>query len=210
MAVPREWLNLPNKITLARLIIALMLFVMLSVERQTGALGDRIALNLACVIFVICVATDWIDGYIARKYQMVTTLGRIADPFVDKVVVCGAFVYLIDLTEIIRPWFAVTIIAREFLVTSLRSYMESQGVPFGARLGGKIKMVAQSVAIPVVLFYQANLANSEDETTWKAIFYWLSWTLVWVTLVTTITSAWDYVRVAIRTHCESAAEESVR
>ena len=133
----REWLNLPNQITMARLLIVVLLFVFLSLEiRGWGFIGNRhLALNLAMVVFIICVATDWLDGWLARRSGQVTVFGRIADPFVDKVVVCGTFIYLVKLTDHIEPWFPVVLIGREFLVSGLRSYIESRGIAFGARWG---------------------------------------------------------------------------
>ena len=96
MAKSKSVLNLPNQITLARLVIAVLLFVFLSLEiADWGVAGSRHnALNLAMVVFIFCVATDWLDGWLARHTGQETVFGRIADPFVDKVVVCGTFIYL--------------------------------------------------------------------------------------------------------------------
>ena len=198
--VQTDWLNLPNRVTLARLFIAIALFVMLSWELHlpTDAGGRSLILNIATVIFVVCVATDWLDGYLARRLNLITAFGRLADPFVDKVVVLGSVIYLVVLApEVIRPWFAVTLLAREFLVTGLRSFIESKGTPFGARLGGKLKMILQSITIPVVMVYQANLADLDDGIVWKAIGYWTCWGMVILTLIATLLSAWDYVSVAL-------------
>ena len=198
--VQTDWLNLPNRVTLARLFIAIALFVMLSWELHlpTDAGGRSLILNIATVIFVVCVATDWLDGYLARRLNLITAFGRLADPFVDKVVVLGSVIYLVVLApEVIRPWFAVTLLAREFLVTGLRSFIESQGTPFGARLGGKLKMILQSITIPVVMCYQANLAELGDGAVWKTVGYWTCWGMVILTLIATLLSAWDYISVAL-------------
>ncbi|MCA8961099.1 MAG: CDP-diacylglycerol--glycerol-3-phosphate 3-phosphatidyltransferase [Planctomycetes bacterium] len=205
-----EWLNLPNKITIARLVIAVLLFVLFSLQIH-WEVGDRsVVLNLAAIVFSICVATDWLDGYLARRWGMVTTFGRIADPFVDKVVVCGSFVYLVKLVpNIVWPSVAVVIIAREFLVTGLRSYLESQGVPFGARWGGKIKMVVQSFAIPALLVYEANYAHLDSRPWMGELFHWGSIGLVIATLISTIISAWDYIAIAVTGIRESPREASV-
>lgn len=195
-----EWLNLPNKITLARLGIAVLLFVLFSLQIH-WEVGDRtLVLNWAAVVFVICVATDWLDGWLARRWGMITTFGRIADPFVDKVVVCGSFIYLVELApRIVWPSVAVVIVAREFLITSLRSYLESQGTPFGARWGGKVKMVFQSFAIPAVLVYEANFAGAGADSTWGTIFFWLAEGLIIATLLATLISAWDYISLSLST-----------
>lgn len=191
-----EWLNLPNRITLARLFIAIILFIMLSVpipdERRAWTL------NVALVVFVICVATDWLDGWLARRYNLVTAFGRIADPFVDKVVVCGTCIYLVWLApDLIEPWFAVVLTAREFLVTGLRSFIESSGIPFGARWGGKAKMVLQSVTLPLVLLYQANFDMLPNDSSWKTGVYCAAWGMIWLTLGATLLSAWDYISMSI-------------
>ncbi len=195
----KEWRNLPNMITLGRLAIAMVLFVMLTLEISGWGIGDRhLALNLAAVAFILCVATDFIDGYIARRLKMVTAFGRLADTFVDKIVICGTLIYLVHLTpDLIRPWFVVIIVAREFLVSGLRSYMESQGIEFGARAGGKVKMVLQSMLIPAAMLVQANGESG--------IYPWLLGSLdvvlailFWGTLISTVWSAVDYMMFAIR------------
>ena len=195
----KEWRNLPNMITLGRLAIAMLLFVMLTLEISGWGIGDRhLALNLAAVAFILCVATDFIDGYIARRLKMVTAFGRLADTFVDKVVICGTLIYLVHLTpDLIRPWFVVIIVAREFLVSGLRSYMESQGIEFGARAGGKVKMVLQSMLIPAAMLVQANGESG--------IYPWMLGSLdvvlailFWGTLISTVWSAFDYLMFAIR------------
>jgi CDP-diacylglycerol--glycerol-3-phosphate 3-phosphatidyltransferase len=195
----KEWRNLPNMITLGRLAIAMLLFVMLTLEISGWGIGDRhLALNLAAVAFILCVATDFIDGYIARRLKMVTAFGRLADTFVDKVVICGTLIYLVHLTpDLIRPWFVVIIVAREFLVSGLRSYMESQGIEFGARAGGKVKMVLQSMLIPAAMLVQANGESG--------IYPWMLGSLdvvlailFWGTLISTVWSAVDYLMFAIR------------
>ncbi len=196
----KDWKNLPNIITLSRLAIAMVLFAMLTLEIRGWGIGDRhLALNLAALAFILCVATDFIDGYLARRWKMVTAFGRLADSFVDKIVICGTLVYLVHLTpDLIRPWFVVIIVAREFLVSGIRSYMESQGVEFGARAGGKLKMVLQSMLIPAVMFKKANEGSE--------FFYpWLlesldvvNVILFWGTLATTLWSAADYILVATK------------
>ncbi len=198
MSPGREWLNLPNKITIARLVIAVLLFISFSLQIHRE-IGDRtLVLNLATIVFIICVATDWLDGWLARRWGMTTTFGRIADPFVDKVVVCGSFIYLVKLApDVVWPWVAVVIVAREFLVTSLRSHLESQGVPFGARWGGKVKMMLQSIAIPVILLYEANFSGQDPLVGWGLVFYWSSITLVISTLLATLVSMWDYISVSL-------------
>ena len=200
----RDWRNLPNLITLGRLAIALLLFAMLTLEISGwGIINDRhLALNIATVAFILCVATDFIDGYLARRWKMVTAFGRLADTFVDKIVICGTLIYLVYLTpDLIRPWFVVIIVAREFLVSGIRSYMESQGVAFGARAGGKLKMVLQSMLIPAAMLLEANGEADIGPVLYPALEV-VTVILFWGTLVTTIWSAVDYLLFAIRTERE--------
>ncbi|HCW44273.1 MAG TPA: CDP-diacylglycerol--glycerol-3-phosphate 3-phosphatidyltransferase [Planctomycetes bacterium] len=192
----KDWRNLPNLITISRFFIAMLLFAMLTLEMHGWGIGDRhLALNLATVAFILCVVTDAVDGYLARKWKMVTTFGRLADSFVDKIVICGTLIYLLRLTpELIKPWFVVIIVTREFLVSGLRSYLESQGRKMEASLGGKLKMILQSVLIPAVMLVAANKEAG------LGIIYelleGLTGFLFWGTLVTTLWSAFDYMAFA--------------
>ena len=189
-----EWWNLPNKITLSRIALAFVLFILLSLElAEVSLFGDRsTALWVVAVLFTICVSTDWIDGMLARKLNLVTAFGRIADPFADKLLVLGSLIFLIPISPYIAPWFVVVLLAREFLVSALRSYLESRGIPFGARWGGKIKMILQSILIPWVFVVEAlELAEGEG-----AIWRWGAIVLVYSTLAATLISLADYLRVA--------------
>jgi len=140
--------NLPNRLTLLRLLLAIVFFIFLSYRYYNIALGA----------FLLAWLTDWLDGYLARKKGLLTDFGRIADPFVDKIIVCGGFILLIHHAhDIIPPWMVVVIVAREFLVNSLRSYSESRGIEFGATIWGKAKMFVQSLTISLILLFFAYL-----------------------------------------------------
>ncbi len=195
--------NIPNQLTVARLILSVVFFVLLALETHGTFVLWQIkpVLNLAILVFVLAVVTDFLDGYLARKWELTSTFGRIADPFADKIVVCGGFVMLTGVAgELVEPWFAVVIMFREFLVSGLRSFLESRGVPFGAALSGKLKMVVQSLTIPLVIFYEANLApapGTEANRTATA-FYWVTVVFLALTLVLTVASSAGYVQRAIR------------
>ena len=201
-----DWKNLPNLITISRLGIAVLLFAMLTLELHGWGIGDRhLALNIATVAFILCVATDAIDGYLARKWKMVTAFGRLADTFVDKIVICGTLIYLVKFApELIKPWFVVIIVTREFLVSGLKSYYESQGQEVAASIGGKLKMILQSVLIPAVMLVEANrdfVSGISTDSGWKTIFELLeSLTVIlfWATLITTLWSALDYLLAGLR------------
>jgi CDP-diacylglycerol---glycerol-3-phosphate 3-phosphatidyltransferase len=152
--------NLPNKLTLGRLVITAIFFVFL-------ALRDRVSLDVSLGLFVIATITDLIDGWLARKYQMVTDFGRVADPFADKILICGALIFLLAkngtaapdggvLDTRVRDWMVVVILAREFLVSAMRSFAESKGTAFGANYWGKFKALAQNFAVGFSILYVAN------------------------------------------------------
>ena len=155
-------------------------------------------LDLAVVIFIVASVTDAVDGYIARKKGLVTALGRVLDPFVDKVLVCGAFIIFAgpgfvdadghNVTEV-TAWMVVVIVGRELLVTGLRGFSESRGKAFGASLHGKVKMWMQSIAAPAVLLIVAH-EHSWPEATWPSI---TKKALVWAMVVVTTLSAVQYI-----------------
>ncbi len=139
-------LNLPNQLTIARVVLSIGLFVCIA----------RGWFAVAFVSFVVAASTDWLDGYFARRYGMVTILGRILDPFADKLIICGTYIFLATIPDSgITAAMAVIVMGRELLVTALRSFIESQGTDFSADLSGKIKMVLQCTAAGAGLFHLA-------------------------------------------------------
>jgi CDP-diacylglycerol--glycerol-3-phosphate 3-phosphatidyltransferase len=183
------WLNLPNRITLGRLILAVVFFVLVSFD-------DPAALTWAEAVFVAACVTDFLDGYLARKYHLETAFGRIADPFVDKVIICGGFVLLAGRpvlgdggAALIQPWMVVVLISREFLVSSIRGYAESQGVAFGAELAGKMKAVAQMVALGLAIWCTA---HGTVPLLPPALSRGLTLAAVYLALVLTVASAVTY------------------
>ena len=135
---PERSLNVPNAITLSRLLLSFVLFALI----QSGN-----AWLWAAGLFVFAVATDVLDGYIARRFELITQLGRILDPFVDKFITSGTFLFLLPHPESgVTPWMVVIVLGREMLVTSLRGFLEQQGADFSATASGKLKMFLQCVA----------------------------------------------------------------
>ena len=132
----------------------------------------------ATIVFALAAGTDWLDGYWARKYGQVTNLGRILDPFVDKIIVCGTFIFLAAVPGSgVRAWMVVVIVGRELLVTALRSFLEGEGADFSAQLSGKLKMAVQCLAatISLIALYQGSgdrppgLEWALDITVWSAV-----------------------------------------
>ena len=183
----------PNRITAFRFFGALALFALFAfnVEDADPVQGSAF-MSVAFWLFVVTSLSDWLDGYLARSQNVVTAFGRIADPFVDKVLVLGSMIFLATMPwsrDSFPAWVVVVILAREFLVTGIRGYIESVGKAFPADLFGKFKMVLQCLAIGCALgarafHWPAGLYNFIVSSTDV---------LVWLTLVTTVGSGLSYV-----------------
>ena len=150
-------LNLPNMLSLARVFLAplVLLFLSLRIDRvpYLPDLGEgRMTWGdlLAGSVFIVAALTDSLDGYIARKHKLVTTLGKFIDPLADKVLVIAAMVALVELRRV-PAWIVVVIITREFVVTGLRLVASAEGVVIAASSGGKIKTVFQIIAISLLI-----------------------------------------------------------
>lgn len=146
-------MNLPNQITVARLLLALVLFVVLEwVCRGSGGA----AWYAAFALYMVTVLSDGIDGYLARSRGEVTAFGRIADPFADKIVICGVLVLTQNIPEtaaLVPSWVVLLVLGREFLVSGLRGYLEGQGMRFGSLWEGKTKLVVQAAYCGAVIVY---------------------------------------------------------
>lgn len=182
--------NVPNALTSIRFGLAIAVMALIPLERFTSAL----------VVFSIAVSTDWMDGYYARKYGQVTKLGRIFDPFVDKIIICGTFIALVEFPQSgVSSWMATIVVARELLVTSLRGMIEGAGGDFSARDLGKWKMVLQCAAAIAVL-----LSLIYPMVAWIAF---VAPILLWAAILLTLYSGFDYVMIAARALGQSLTEE---
>lgn len=141
----RTVFNVPNQLTASRLGLSIVLFVLIGLESWRWCL----------VIFAMAAFTDWLDGWLARRQGLTSSLGRMFDPLVDKVLMCGAFIFLLPHGSKpdagwMTPWMVVVVVSREFLITGLRSYLESLGIQFGADWLGKMKMGLQCTALVAI------------------------------------------------------------
>src|ERR671934_2688097 len=132
-------LNLPNALTLVRILLVPVLVVALTVETPGGS-------TIAAVVFALAALTDGLDGYIARQRHSVTTFGKVMDPVADKLLIAAALVALVSLDRL-QPWVAMVIIAREFAVSGLRIAAGQQGVVIPASKLGKAKTIVQVAAV---------------------------------------------------------------
>jgi len=191
-------MNLPNTITLLRLLLTAGVFVCLELHAAKWPHGQHVRYAtvvpdwdgslawIAFVFFLIAAFTDFLDGYLARKWNLVTAFGRVADPFADKVLIAGTLVTLLQFTYatlVLTTWYVVVVIAREFLVTAIRGVVEASGKPFPADQLGKWKMVSQCWTVGALL---TMVAGSET-------FVWASQWGFWVSLVLTVVSGANYV-----------------
>jgi CDP-diacylglycerol--glycerol-3-phosphate 3-phosphatidyltransferase len=186
-------INIPNQITLARLGLAVLFFILLGIFSADRIDDYRWVLIVCFWVFLIAVASDVVDGYVARALKQETAFGRVIDPVVDKVIICGAFVYFagadfhdkasgMNITGV-QPWMVVVIVLREFLVSAIRSYSESLGHNFAASWAGKLKMFIQSAAICVVLGHLA----------WFPGLRPLALASVWIAVIATAASIIPYL-----------------
>lgn len=184
--------NVPNKLSAARLVLSIIVCGLIPLQFYWAAL----------VLFLIAAGTDWLDGWYARKYDMVTKLGRVLDPFCDKVLICGTFILLaIEMNTTTFPWWgriagwmAVVVVARELLVTVLRSMIEGAGGDFSAKMAGKLKMWFQCIVVGASLLA---LAMASDDG--SGVPMWLIAVIAisaWVAVVSTLQSGWNYVVAA--------------
>jgi CDP-diacylglycerol--glycerol-3-phosphate 3-phosphatidyltransferase len=194
--------NLPNTITLLRLVFAAAFFGSLNAYRYPD---ENIGwARLAVVFFLAAACTDALDGYLARKWQVISRFGRIMDPFCDKVLILGAFVYLagprfvvpelveerqsLTMATGVYPWMVVVILARELLVTSIRGVVEASGSGFMTQAAGKAKMILQSICIPIVLVLVIEFLPGEND--WAR---WLCYALIYLTIIVTVWSGLPYL-----------------
>lgn len=176
--------TVPNLLSAARLVLAVVFFVAVEQSRWPTALG----------LFAVAASTDWVDGWWARRFGQVTRLGRIFDPLVDKVIVCGAFVLLAGRGggSAIQPWMAVVVVVRELVVTAVRAEMERVGRDFSAALSGKLKMLLQCAAIALELAVRA----WPDATVAGQGLRGLATAVAWAAIAATLWSGVEYLLAA--------------
>lgn len=212
--------TLPNWLTASRVVMAAVFFAVLTWWRWEDSAASKgrtdWLLLFSAALFIIGGLTDVVDGFLARRWHVESAFGRIMDPFADKILVIGAFVFLagpdfwhefenkqkivmsghgVQLSGL-YPWMVVVILGRELLVTSIRGVLEGQGVRFPADVWGKVKMFLQSAVVPTVLVATAttNVLPHESGSYWSNP--WgriLIDGVVWTMIVATVLSGVPYV-----------------
>ena len=182
----------PNRITAMRFVGAFVLFGVFAVHAERPPADWQSTIAVAFWLFVTIASTDFLDGWLARRGKHVTAFGRIADPFVDKILIVGTMIFLAVMPwsrAYLPAWMVVVIVAREFLVTAIRGYVESEGHEFPADWFGKIKMVVQCVAIAAVLLTYSYEWSPSMGHFWSQLTH----VSVWATLVSSVGSGVSYV-----------------
>jgi CDP-diacylglycerol--glycerol-3-phosphate 3-phosphatidyltransferase len=219
--------HVPNALTGGRLVLAVVFFVLLSFYQHNGR-GDPWLLNSAFLVYVVALVTDFLDGYLARKWNVEGAFGRVVDPLVDKVLVLGSFTFFAGKNFIIAataagldgrgvvktvsgvaPGIVVLLLTRELLVTSIRGTTEAGGQAFGAAFSGKLKMVFQSVTILVILVYVNYLDTSKYDVLKNAGALFRD-VCIWATVGITVVSGLLYVQRAVVMYRRSLIAGSVR
>ncbi|MFQ6822544.1 MAG: CDP-diacylglycerol--glycerol-3-phosphate 3-phosphatidyltransferase [Agathobacter sp.] len=169
-------MNLPNKLTLFRVVL-IPFFVFFLLAPYFEGYGN----DIAVAIFIVASITDFLDGKIARKYNLVTNFGKFMDPLADKLLVCSALICLIQL-ELIPAWVVIIIIAREFIISGFRLVASDNGVVIAASYWGKFKTAFQMLTVIVLIL---NIPNK--------VFTILGTVLIYVSLALTVISLIDYI-----------------
>ncbi len=169
-------MNIANKLTVSRILLVPVFMVCL--------LGSfPYAQPLALIVFVGASATDWLDGYLARKYHLITKFGQFMDPLADKLLVMAALIGFVE-TGALPSWVALVILARELLISIFRAVAASEGIVIAASKWGKYKTVSQMIMI--ILMLMNNFPFAAWGIPMDRLFMWLA-------VVLTLVSGWDYI-----------------
>jgi len=207
-------MNLPNKLTIFRIILVPVMVIISVINLLGGLQGEFLQIPIAFwimnIIFIIASITDKLDGYIARKYNQVTTFGKFADPLADKILVLSALMILVEYTKI-PSWIPIIVLAREFIVSGYRLIaVEKGGKVIAASIWGKLKTVTQMIAIIACFIDKFNFGEFIFRVSTEEALYLnsagvymntlqyginiISTVMLVVSVIATIFSGWDYLK----------------
>lgn len=197
--------RLPNVLTALRIFLSTIYFIILVVIAKIGS-GQGFGRHdvyllggVALIFLVISIITDFLDGFLARRWELTSDLGRLIDPLADKILICGSFIMFLEVPrvqEFLSAWMVLVVVGRELMVQGMRVHFEQKGVDFGASFWGKFKMVVQSTCAIYLLSYPLLLAEFQLLET-------IGQGLVWLMVLSTVASGASYVDQAIRLSEES-------
>lgn len=171
--------NLPNRLTVLRmLMVPAVMFFMLTQSIESPASNI-----IAAAIFVLASLTDWFDGKIARKYNLVTNFGKVMDPLADKLIVFAVILCLVQ-TSVFPVWCAMLILARDFLVMGMRVIAVAEGISVAASIWGKVKTTVQMIAMVIAILF----GNSENPVLWT-----VAQASIYVATLATVISGISYI-----------------
>jgi CDP-diacylglycerol--glycerol-3-phosphate 3-phosphatidyltransferase len=195
---PHFW---PNFFTGARLVLALIIFSLLFFGKRFEDFAARgiwqpVRTYWAIVLwlFLVAWATDLLDGLAARMARVESAWGRVADPLVDKILICGIFIFLLPLNAAVSVWMVAIILGREILVSVLRSIAERRGVSFEATPLGKIKMTSQFLTLGFIILFKGSFPEKFMDGNSSFILFLLYLTIA-ITLASGITYVWKFIKV---------------
>ena len=168
-------MNLPNRLTVLR-VCMVPVFVVFMLWDGLGSAAKYVA----AAIFILASMTDWLDGYLARKNNLVTDFGKFMDPIADKLLVCSAMICLVE-KGVLPAWIVIIIIGREFIISGFRLVASDKGVVIAASYWGKFKTVSQMLMVILLILDLGGVFNASAQV------------LIWVALVLTVVSLVDYM-----------------
>lgn len=180
-------MNLPNKITFSRILLIPIFIIILSIPVDWGEVEvfhSNIPMThlIAALIFMIASGTDWIDGYIARKHNLITNLGKFLDPLADKLLVAAALILLVEI-DLAPAWVVILILSREFAITGLRLVAAGEGIVLAASNLGKLKTATQMVAIILLLLHNFPFGYLQIP---------IDQIMLYIALILTVVSGYEY------------------
>lgn len=169
-------MNLPNKLTVLR-VCMVPIFVIFMLWENLGTTGRYIA----ALIFILASMTDWLDGYLARKNNLVTDFGKFMDPIADKLLVCSAMICLVE-QGMLASWMVIVIIGREFIISGFRLVASDKGTVIAASYWGKFKTVFQMIMVIMLILNLGGVWNT------------IAQVITWIALILTVVSLVDYLK----------------
>jgi CDP-diacylglycerol--glycerol-3-phosphate 3-phosphatidyltransferase len=176
-------MNLPNSLSVTRIFLVPLLVVVLLTKFEGRQIFGVPKEFVGAAIFGLASLTDWADGYLARRRKQITPFGQVIDPLADKLLTSAALISLVQM-DLAQSWMVAVIVGREFAVTTLRSLAYARGIAIPASPLGKIKMVAQVIAILALILAHGQMRE----------FFLIGQVALWVVVITALVSAADYFR----------------